>query len=183
MADSAPSKYWILPLLAGVLYVCLGVWVLRTPQDSYVALAFLFALSFLVSGIIESWVAISERAIRPHWGWMLAGGILDLLIGLMLLNNPSVSVAVLPFVVGFALLFRSCFAVSGAFALKSAGGKSWGTVMLFGVLGLIASFILLWNPVLAGMTIVVWTGLACIAVGITRVMAAFAIRKGEQLVA
>ena len=133
---------------------------LRTPIASYLALTFLFSLSFLVSGVVEIYGALSERATRSHWGWALAGGIFDLLIGVMLFNNPEMSVAVLPFVVGFGLLLRSSFAVAGAFALKSAGGASWGTVMFFGVLGVVAGFVLLRNPLLAGLTIVVWTGIS-----------------------
>ena len=183
MSTSAPAKYWFLPLLAGVLYVCLGLWVLRTPLASYLALTFLFSLSFLVSGVVEIYGALSERATRSHWGWALAGGIFDLLIGVMLFNNPEISVTVLPFVVGFGLLLRSSTAVAGAFALKSAGGSSWGTLMVLGVLGVVAGFVLLRNPLLAGFTIVVWTGIAFLSVGLARVMAAFAMRKGEAAMA
>ena len=179
----APSKLWILPLIAGILYVVLGAYVLSKPVNAYITLSFFFALSFLVSGVIESYVAYAERGIRQHWGWTLAGGILDILIGLLLLNNPTITEAVLPFVVGFALLFRSSFAVAGSFALKSAGGQNWGWVLVFGLLGMLTSFILLWNPALAGLTIVVWTGMALLFVGFTRIFAAFAVKKGVEAIA
>ncbi len=81
------------------------------------------------------------------------------------------------------LLFRSCFTVAGAFALKSAGGQSWGMMMVLGLLGVVAGFVLLRNPLLAGFTIVIWTGMAFIFVGIARVMAALALRKGEEALA
>ena len=183
MSASSPAKYWFLPLLAGALYVALGVWVLRTPLESYLALTFLFSLSFLVSGVVEIFGAFSERGTRAHWGWALAGGIFDLLLGVMLFNNPGMSVAVLPFVVGFGLLLRSSTTVAGAFALKSAGGQSWGMLMVFGVLGVVAGFVLLRNPLLAGFTIVVWTGIRVHHGGLARVMAALALRKGEDAMA
>jgi len=178
----SPSKLWILPLIAGIAYVCLGIWVLKSPVNAYISLSFLFALSFLVSGVIESYVAYAERSIRVHWGWTLAGGILDILIGLLLLNNPSVTEAVLPYVVGFALLFRACFAVAGSFTVKSAGGPDWGWLLFFGLLGMLASFVLLWNPMLAGLTIVVWTGMALLFVGFSRIFGAFAVKKGVEAI-
>ncbi len=183
MPASVPAKFWFLPLLAGVLYVCLGLWVLRTPVESYVALVLLFSLMFIVSGVVEISGAVMERATRAHWGAALAGGILDLLIGVVLFNNPSISLAVLPFVVGFGLLIRSSFTMAGAFALKSIGGKSWGTLMVLGLLGVIAGFVLLRNPLFVGLTIAVWTGVAFICVGCARVMAALALRNGEQAMA
>ena len=49
--------------------------------------------------------------------------------------------------------------------LKKYGVLDWGNLLAIGILGLIFSFILLWNPLFAGFTIVFWTGLALITIG------------------
>jgi len=46
-------KYWYLPLIVGVLLIVLGIWTLTTPLESYIMLSIVFAVGFLLSGILE----------------------------------------------------------------------------------------------------------------------------------
>ena len=159
-------KHWYLLLIAGLLYIAVGIWVLLTPVTSYLALALLFSISFIVSGISEIIFSISNRKELDSWGWKLAYGLLTAIIGLILLNSPLLTIATLPLYVGFVVLFRSIMAISFSIELSSYGVKQWGWLLFIGILGLIFSYILIWNPGFAGLTLVYWTGLALITLGI-----------------
>jgi uncharacterized membrane protein HdeD (DUF308 family) len=74
-------RRWYLPLVIGVILLILGVWTLFTPAKSYVALAIVFAIGFLINGILETYFAIVNKTN----GWSLVLGILSLILGLMLL--------------------------------------------------------------------------------------------------
>lgn len=158
-------KNWWIPLLIGLLFIFTGIWTFTSPVESYLALAIIFSVSFLVSGIMETYFAISNRKELDNWGWTLAFGILTLIIGLMMIANPELSITTLPFYVGFVLLFRSFGAIGMATDLKQYGVMDWGTLMVLGVLGVIFSLMLLWNPLFASVSIVVWTGLSFIIAG------------------
>lgn len=45
--------YWYIPLLIGLLFVGIGIWSFITPLAAYLTLAFLFSISFLVSGVFD----------------------------------------------------------------------------------------------------------------------------------
>ena len=60
--------------------------------------------------------------------------------------------------------------------LKSFGVNEWGWLLALGILGMLFSFILLWNPAFAGMTIVIWTSFAFIAIGIFRIFLSFKLK-------
>ena len=47
------AKYWYLPLITGIIFILIGVWVFRTPLASYITLVLLFSVTFLITGIIE----------------------------------------------------------------------------------------------------------------------------------
>ena len=111
------------------------------------------------------------------WGWTLALGILTAMVGILLLMNPEVSLATLPFYVGFLVMFRSIGAIGTALDLKNYKVLDWGTLMVIGILGLLFSFILLWNPVFAGMTVVIWTGIAFLVAGVFNVYLGFKLRN------
>lgn len=174
-------KHWYLLFIVGLLFILLGIWVLFTPLESYLALATMFSLSFLIAGIFEILFAFSNRDELDGWGWTLTMGIINLLVGLLLITHPSISITTLPFFVGFTVLFRSVHAISFAFDLKSYQDSDWGNLLIIGVLGIIFSFILIWNPVFAGLSLVVWTGLAFIVTGASAVFFSLRLRRIKTL--
>ena len=95
----------------------------------------------------------------------MAAGIAELLIGILLIARPEITVLVLALFVGFAIMFRSITAIVWAFELKKMGVSNWGLLLLLGILGALFAFIMLWNPLLAGLTIVAYTSLAFIVIG------------------
>ncbi|MCW1735871.1 HdeD family acid-resistance protein [Anaerorudis cellulosivorans] len=156
-------KHWYLPLIVGVLLIVLGIWTLTTPLESYIMLSIVFAVGFFLSGIFEMIFAFSNK--HKSWGWSFALGLLSIIIGLLMILNPAISMATLPFYVGFMLLFYSILGISSAYEMRQYGIMDWGWLMLVAVLALIFSFMMLWNPLFAGVSIVVWTGIAFIVTG------------------
>ncbi len=53
--------------------------------------------------------------------------------------------------------------------------------MAVGIIGIIFSFILLWNPLFAGLTVVVWTAFVLITAGITSIYLSFKLRKLHKM--
>jgi len=168
-------KHWYFLLIAGLIYIAVGVWV-------FLALTILFSISFLVSGISEIAFAISNRNELDGWGWNLAFGIMGSLAGLLLLSHPLISIETLPLFVGFVALFRSILAISFSMELKKYGVKNWGSLLFIGILGVIFSYILIWNPLFAGLTLVYWTGLALVTLGTYSVYFSVQLNKLRKMV-
>ena len=119
-------KNWWVSLLLGILYVAFGIFLMFTPLSSYVALSILFAVAMFVSGIFEIIFSISNKNTISSWGWYLASGIIDFIIGLFLMANVNLSMEVLPFVVAFWLMFRGFSSVGYSMDLKRYGTHNWG---------------------------------------------------------
>ena len=175
-------KHWYLLLIVGLLYIGVGIWVFVTPLSSYLALSILFSVSFLASGISDIVFSISNRKEIDSWGWKLAFGILSTIVGLILLSQPLISITALPLYVGFMGLFYSIMAISFSIEFKSYGIKSWGGLLFIGILGIIFSSILLWDPLFGGLTLVYWTGLAFITVGIYHIIFSIQLNKLRKMV-
>ena len=101
---SSNNRYWWLMLIIGILSILCGIWVFRNPVESYFALAVYFSIMFILYGIGEIVNAFAGQRYR-NWGWGLAVGILDLVIGFILLGNLAWAADLLPYVVGFILMF------------------------------------------------------------------------------
>lgn len=174
-------KHWYIPLLVGILFVIISIVAFTSPASSLLALSLFFALSFLFGGLSEIVFSIANRNRLDNWGWSLAFGIITFLIGTSLVMHPALSLTVLAFYIGFLLLFRSISSISFALDIKKHGSKSWGGLLVFGILGAIVSFILIWNPLFAGMSVVILVALSFLFTGLVSIFLAFQLRKLHKL--
>lgn len=170
-------KNWWLFVVLGVLLIIGGVWVMMTPAESYVALAIVFSVMMFVNGIFDTIFSITNNKILKGWGWYLAGGILEILMGILLMIHPEISIAILPLILGFWLMFGGVSTISGAFDLKSYYVKGWGWILVLGILLMIFSFMVLANPIFGASTVVVFTALAIISYGVAYLMFGIKLKK------
>jgi uncharacterized membrane protein HdeD (DUF308 family) len=174
-------KHWYLPLIIGIAFIALSVWVFNTPMESFLTLGIFFSLTFLVSGLFEVIFAIINRHELDNWIWTLMLGIISLVLGVVLLENPALTMRILGLYIGFLALFRSLSAISTSIDLKRYGVPDWKNILLIGILGAIFSVILIWNPAFAGLTLVYWVGLAILALGVINVLVALKLKRVHDL--
>lgn len=170
-------KHWYIPLLVGIFFVIVSIVVFSSPVSSLLTLAVLFAITFLLGGASETIFALVNRHRLHNWGWSLGFGIITLVIGILLISNPGLSLTALAFYVGFTILFRSISSISFALDLKRYGSKNWTGLLIFGILGAIFSFILLWNPAFAGLSIVWLVALSFLFGGLFSIFFGLQLRK------
>ncbi|WP_071134485.1 HdeD family acid-resistance protein [Millionella massiliensis] len=173
----AVRNWWLL-LLLGIAVFITGIFIFTYPGASYVALALTFAVLILVAGVVNIALAATNSNAAVGRGWLLAGGIMELLIGLMLMIYPSVSAATLPFFLAFWLMFRSLGLIgtgSDLMSLKVPGGL-W--TIIVGSLLLLCSVLILVHPVLFGVeAVVIWVGISFLMAGISLSVLAFELKS------
>jgi|TARA_B110000014_G_C20095976_1_gene574467 uncharacterized membrane protein HdeD (DUF308 family) len=174
-------KHWYIPLIVGLLFSGIGIYSMLSPLNSYKTLAMIFSFSFLLSGVSEILFSLSNKKEIDNWGWTLTFGVLTFILGLLLVLNPEIPMKTLPIYIGFIVLFRSIMGISYAIELKNYGVKDWKNLLIIGILGLVLAFILIWNPLLAGMTIMFWIGIAIVAAGIFSIYLAFKLKKINEM--
>ncbi len=170
-------KQWYIPLLVGVFFVIVSIVAFVRPDITFSALSIIFALSFLLGGLSEIIFSISNRKQLDNWGWSLAFGIITFIVGVLLVISPSLSEATLALYIGFVFLFRSIATIGFAMDIKKYGNKNWGGLLVLGILGALFSFILIWNPIFAGLSAVILTGLNFLFAGLFSIYLALELRK------
>jgi uncharacterized membrane protein HdeD (DUF308 family) len=170
-------KHWWLLLIVGLIFIAAGIWVIATPLSSYLTLSTLFSVSFLVAGFFDIAFSVSNRKLMKGWGWNLVFGIANVAVGILLISNPLISVATLPVYVGITVLFRSIMTVGTSLDLRGYGVPGAGNLLAMGILGVLFSFILLWDPNFAGLSLVIWTSMAILTAGFNSIYYSFQLKK------
>jgi uncharacterized membrane protein HdeD (DUF308 family) len=115
------SRGWsgfFLHLLSGVLSIVVGVLFLRAPLDALLALTLLLACFLMVGGIFKIVAALTYRF--AAWGWSLAGGIIDVILGVLIwLEWPASGLWVIGLFLGINLIFRGFNWIALGLALRS----------------------------------------------------------------
>jgi uncharacterized membrane protein HdeD (DUF308 family) len=100
--SSSENRLW--KVLLALLYVALGIYILRNPESGLVALALTLAYVFLVKGVISILGALQLRPERG-WVWWLADGIVTLLLAVLIYSGwPQDSMQIIALLVGISLI-------------------------------------------------------------------------------
>jgi uncharacterized membrane protein HdeD (DUF308 family) len=109
---------FFLELLSGVLSIVVGLLFLRAPVGALAALTLLVACFLMAGGIFKVVAAVVYRF--AAWGWSLASGIIDVILGVMIWQEwPASALWVVGLFVGINLLFRGFNWIALGLALRS----------------------------------------------------------------
>jgi uncharacterized membrane protein HdeD (DUF308 family) len=104
-ARTAPGFGW--SLLSALVGIAAGVLLLAWPLSGTVSLTAVLIAFLLLEGAVSIMYALEHRgALSGQWGWMLASGILDVVLGvLLLIGLPATALWALGLLVGINMLF------------------------------------------------------------------------------
>jgi uncharacterized membrane protein HdeD (DUF308 family) len=96
---------FLLELLSAILYLVVGILLLTNPLKGALALTILLAGFLIVEGVFKIVTALRVREHRG-WGWLLASGIISVILGLMIWAEwPASGLWVIGLLVGIQLVF------------------------------------------------------------------------------
>ena len=136
-------RYWWLLLIVGIALFAVGVLTFVFPAQSYLGMSLVFGWLMLISGILEVVLSSANRHFITGRGWMMAGGIIEIILGIILIFNVGLSAATLPIFLGFWLMMRgfSAIGLGGDMSAMEIAGSGW--TIFTGVLLLLCWFLTL----------------------------------------
>ena len=154
-------------MLAGVLCIALGIAVFVFPLQSYVTLSILAGILMLLVGAAQLIIASTSGNYLAMRSYMLVGGLIDLILGLLLCIYPGVTMALLPIMLGIWMMYHSFMIIAFGGDMETFRVKGSGWTIIGGVLLLALSFVVLVNPFSAGVAaVVVLSGIGLIVFGL-----------------
>ncbi|MGA3359846.1 MAG: DUF308 domain-containing protein [Halobacteriota archaeon] len=162
MADEKKSSMWlrILEIVAGLIILVLGGYVIAYPGAALATLSALLAIALIVLGI-TSFVRVFARGIS---GWQrllnLIMSILAIVIAALIIDNFVYGILTLVFLLGLGLLFSG---------IASAARGTAGAIVV-GILGIIAGFVVIIFPALGAATVVLLAAVFLIIFGLESIV-------------
>ncbi|HSX57993.1 MAG TPA: DUF308 domain-containing protein [Candidatus Saccharimonadales bacterium] len=175
------SSIWWLGIVTGIILVFIGWFLLTNTGLTTLRLIQVLGLYWLVAGTVDIVSSIFSSTVE-HRGWKLAGGILGIIAGLVVLNSPVLStiftVGFLTYFIGFAFIFNG--GVRIFLGRKDATNKfdwSWGSLLL-GIIYVLVGLAVLGNAAFSAAVLLRTLGFLIIVGGIISIVGSFMF-KGE----
>lgn len=170
-------RHWWLYMLCGILCMVAGIAVFIFPMESYMTMGLLFGILILFVGAAQLIVASSSGNYLAMKGYVIVGGILDLIMGIILCINPAVSLVLMPILLGIWMLYHSfmIMAFGGDMETFRIDGSGW--TIAGGALLMLLSIFVLVNPMSAGVaTVVTLAGVGLIVFGLLLCVLSFKLK-------
>jgi len=97
-------KGFLWQVLLGLVYLAAGLLLMANPIVTLASVTILLVAYFLVEGVVEIFMGFRLRP-ESNWGWVIASGVVSLLLaGLLWVNWPSSAAWAVGLLLGVALL-------------------------------------------------------------------------------
>lgn len=159
-------RLWWLLLIVGLVLLAVGILVFVYPAQSYLGLSIVFGWVMLFSGILEVVLASTSRHYVTGRGWLLASGIIEIVLGLILIFNVGLSAATMPIFLGFWLMFRGFSAIGLGGDMNAMRIRGSGWTIFLGIVLLLCSLWILFQPLVVGTAaVIIWVGISLLFAG------------------
>jgi uncharacterized membrane protein HdeD (DUF308 family) len=121
-------------------------------------------------------IAPELEPLRAKWGWIVALGVIYVIVGLVALGSVITATAASVLVVGIMMVIAGVAEVINAFQIKT-----WGKFLLWlglGALYILAGFVTFENPLLAAALLTLLLGASLFVSGIMRIILGFSMKEG-----
>ncbi len=163
-------KNWWVFLIIGILMILGSIWLFKTPIGGFSGIIMFFSMLIFISGLLSIFYAFSNKDDIDNWGLFLAGGILDIVVGFLLMKYPAKAVLLFSVFIGFWLLFRGISTISTSFKFKKEGESNWFWILLFGILITgFAVMAILYKPLLGGAYLAYMLAFAFFFIGVANI--------------
>jgi uncharacterized membrane protein HdeD (DUF308 family) len=169
---------WWLVLLEGIFAAIFGLFLLIAPEGTLLFLVQVLGFYLFIEGILR---IVSIFVDSSLWGLKLGIGILGIVAGIVVLDNPLLSAIQIPTFITYVVAFLAIFQGIGGLIQAFQGG-GWGAGIV-SILVMIAGLILLFNPLIGVVALPFVLGGFMLVGGIGAIVASFRLRSDPDATA
>ena len=167
--------------IIGAAFIALGIFCFCRPGATVMSLATLMGVLVLVSGIATLLYWLGIRAYFPQSGSTFLSAVLQILLGILLLENKFVVAAALPIIFAFWMLMEGISLAVRSFDYRRVGFPAWWLLFALGVAAALLGLASLREPLsVGGSTLSATLGAGLVLIGITYLVALAGIGRFQR---
>lgn len=169
-------KNWWFLLLKGILTIILGIFMLLRPETALHAFGIIAGIAIGLSGIFLVAGSITHMRANYEWTWWLLEGLIDLLVGIILILYPAWAASAIVILLAVWIILMGIIQVITSINIQYY--MTGNIIFIFGgVVAIIFGVLLLLNPITGLKGGLLLFGIFALFYGISQVYISLLLRK------
>jgi len=170
---------WQLELIVGFITLALGIVLTLHPSTSLNVIYVFIGILLIIGGIFHFIRALDRD--EEHRAWVAIAGLLELVIGVVMIRHLHLTQAVVGLLIGLAWIVQGVVALLAGAMSNTRGSRGW--VIFFGIVSLIAGIVVVSVPASSVTALATLLGIWFIVMGLLEVAGGFILRSRLHKVA
>jgi uncharacterized membrane protein HdeD (DUF308 family) len=169
-----PAKLsWQLQLFAGLVTLALGIVLAAFPSTSLNVVCVIIGLLLILGGVFH-FIRVLDRD-EPHRVWLGVAGIVEVVVGVVLIRHLHLGYAVIGLIVGLVWIVQGVVALLGG--IMGVAGRTRIWPILFGLVSIAAGIVVVAVPVHSVKVLAELLGIWFIIMGVLEIMSGIFLRS------
>ena len=171
------KRLFRMSIFTSIFFIALGLFLVIKPDTTITAISYIIGGIIMVTGITFLIKYFSNREQYGLFSGDLIFGVLSIVIGLVLILNPTALAKVIPFIIGVWILISSVTKIEYSMQLKSIDNRAWVYTMIIAIITFSWGLLLIFDPFGGAMAITQIIGIFILVYAILDFIEIFIIRK------
>jgi len=159
---------WYIFLIKGIILIILSIFVFVYPEDTLRTGVVILGVFLFINGMFLFIRGINMKKGDHNWNLLMAEGLAYLISGFLMSIAPMLMAAIVPYMIGIlAAIIAAAFRESLNRSIR----------LLAGIIILLLACVLIFKPVLLGLTVVIWLGIILLGAGIFNIYLSIKLRE------
>ena len=167
------NKFLNSSIAIAILMLLMGLIFIIFPKTSFETITYIIAVILIINGI---YFIIEKNNTFLFLGF-LSLGIIELLVGIVILINPNIVKTLFPILIGIVMITKSSLDIRLSLSLKNIKGSNWLLLFICAILSIICGIIIIINPNLGSLAITTYIGIVLTVYSITNIIDTIMFKK------
>lgn len=154
-------------LIAGILYIRLGIVALVLPETMERALGYLLAVALILTGAVSMICYLLREAHQNYYRNDFMHGLIEIGAGILVLYHVELVISLIPFLLGIMILISGCSKLQDVIDMKRWEYGNWGAMLVVAAVNAGLGILFMFNPFKMGALLFRLIGVGLILSGVT----------------
>lgn len=139
------SKFMKSSIISSIALIALAIMLIVQSDATVIGISYVIGAILVAIGVLAELNYIKN--IKENLADMdVVYGIVCMILGIVVINNPKAIAGIIPFVIGFIIVVNSAIKLQYSFELKKEQNKLWLSTMIISIIMCICGIVLIFNP-------------------------------------
>lgn len=167
------NKFLYSSIVISIIMFIIGLIFIIYPDVSFKTITYVLSIVLIINGLYF----IIEKESSIFFSSFLTLGVIELLLGLVMLLNPDILRTLFPIVVGIIMIAKSSLDLRLSLVLHDNKYNSWLSIFLCSLISILCGLVIIFNPNLGTIALTTSLGIIIILFSISNIVDTILFKK------